>query len=280
MKISVIIPVYNEENDLNECIDSLVNQSEESFEIIVIDDGSTDNTLNVVKEFERIKSPDIKIISQKHKGAGAARNLGAKTARGDILVFIDADMTFEKSFLSKLTRPIIENEAIGTFSKEEFLQNKDNIWAICWNLNRGLPKDRMHGKDYPARQKVFRAIKKEKFIEAGGFYEKAGYTDDWTLAEKLGEDATAVPGAIFYHRNPGTLKEVFRQSRWMSKRKYKFGFFGVVYSLIKYSLPFSLIFGFYESFAFHLLPFTLFKVISDFGQFIGILEYNLGKVAK
>ncbi|KKU10546.1 MAG: hypothetical protein UX13_C0009G0008 [Candidatus Woesebacteria bacterium GW2011_GWB1_45_5] len=273
MKVSIIIPTYNEEKVTGECLKSLSLQSHKGGEIIVVDDGSTDTTLH------RLSGAD-KIIKQSHKGAGAARNLGAKQAKGEILVFADADMTFDKNFIRKLIEPIEKGVAIGTFSREEFLANKDNIWAVCWNLNRGLPKDRMHPKGYPDRQPVFRAILKKEFEKAGGFDERAGYTDDWSLAQKLGVEAVAAPGAVFYHKNPDTLKDVFIQSRWMAKRRYKFGLLGFLTALTRVSLPVSILAAIFSAVRHSLLAFLPFKIVSDLGQFIGILEYPVGKVSK
>lgn len=280
MSISVIIPTYNEEKVIVHCLESLGDQTYKNFEIIIVDDGSKDNTLQIAKNIKRL-IPEVKVLKQKHKGPGAARNHGVKQAKGEILVFIDADMTFDDDFIKKLTEPIRKCKAIGTFSKEEYLANKSNVWARCWNINRGLPPDRMHPEKFPDTQKVFRAITKSAFKKAGGFDEKAGYTDDWSLSERLGVEAVVAPGAIFYHKNPETLNDVFIQSRWMAKRRYKFGFVGSVVGLVRVSLPFSVIIGVVKAIL-HAEPgFGLFKIVSDVGSFLGILEFLvLGKVTK
>ena len=258
--VSIIIPTYNEESTIEECLASLSKQSHKELETIVVDDGSTDATTSKLRGAS-------KVLTQNHKGAGAARNLGAKHAKGEILVFVDADMTFDKDFVKKLIEPIEKGRAIGTFSKEEYLANKDNAWAISWNLNRGLPKDRMHPRNYPDTQSVFRAILKKEFEKADGFDEKTGYTDDWSLSERLGAQALSAPGAIFYHKNPDTLKDVFVQSKWMAKRGYKFGILG---GLIKAWFPIRLS-----------LSFLIFKLVYVAGATIGVLEYFvLGKVSK
>lgn len=281
-KVSVIIPTYDEEENINECLESLSKQSYKNLEIIIVDDGSTDKSkIKIQKSKSQFKIKNLMLLEQNHKGAGAARNLGAKHAKGEFLVFIDADMTFDKDFVSQLVQPIIEGKTIGTFSKEEYLANKDNIWAVCWNINRGLPKNRMHTDNYPANQKVFRAILKREFERVEGFNEKAGYTDDWSLSEKLGVEAQAAPHAVFYHKNPGTLKEVFIQSKWMAKRRYKMGNLGIFIALVRVSLPVSVPMSIYLTIRHKTLNISLFKIVSDFGQFIGILEYAFaGKVSK
>ena len=280
MKVSVIIPVYNEEKVIRGCLESLFNQTLKDVEIIVVNDGSTDKTWEILSEI-RSKKSEIRKLRQGHKGAGAARNLGARNARGDILVFVDADMTFDKNFVKMLVKPIIDRKTIGTFSKEEFLANTDNIWAKCWNYNRGLPLKAMHPANYPDAQKVFRAILKSEFEKAGGFDENVGYTDDYSLYEKLGKKAIAANGAFLYHKNPDSLKDVFIQSRWMAKRRYKLWGFGYLVGLLRVSPPLSFGNAIIKSVIFRLPLFFVFKLVSDLGQFIGILEYVLyGKTSK
>lgn len=273
-KVSVIIPTYNEQETINDCLKSISDQSFKDMEIIVVDDGSTDGTLEVVSRYCLDKN-HCKVWRQKHKGAGAARNYGATKASGEILVFVDADMIFDHKFVEKLIKPIIKDKQLGTFSKEEFLVNKNNAWARFWNINRGLPADRMQPANYPDTQKVFRAVKKDAFEGVGGFNEKAGYADDWTLSAKLGILAVAAPGAKFYHKNPDDMREVFMQSKWMAKRKYKLGVIGYFAALARASFPVSLVIGTYLAIKHANPAFLFFKIISDFGQFLGVLEFWL-----
>ena len=207
MTVSVIIPIYNEEKVTGNCLASLERQTIPA-EIIVVDDGSTDGSTKFAK------------YKQKHQGPGAARNLGASKAKGDILVFVDADMEFEPDFIEKLIAPIVAGKTIGTFSKEEYLLNKDNVWARCWNINLGRKPEKMHPDGYPNEQRVFRAILKSKFEQAGGFDTNVGYTDDWSLSQKLDILATAASGAKYYHMNPATLREVWVQARWFGKNEF------------------------------------------------------------
>src|SRR3990167_1885346 len=271
MKLSVIIPTYNEEKVVGECISSLDKQTYSDFETIMVDDGSTDGTLDILKAL-RGKIDNLKILKQKHKGPGAARNLGAKEARGDILVFVDADMTFDKNFLKNLVRPIVSGSAKGTFSKYEYVSNWDNIWARCWNLNEGWEEKKRHPKNYPDTQPVFRALLKKEFDRVGGFDPKAGYMDDWTLSKKLGYEAVSAPGAIFYHQNPESLGEIFRQARWIGKRPYKLGLVGNLIALIRASFPVSLIVGLIKSVFSRNFAFLVFKLVYDLGVFMGIIE--------
>lgn len=195
MKISVIVPTYNEKGVLERCIESLGAQIYTDFEIIVVDDGSTDSTPKILKNLEK-SLPNFRFIGQNHLGPGAARNLGAKHAKGEILVFVDADMTFDKDFLKKLIGPIESGEAKGTFSKEEHVGNWGNVWAKCFSVNEGWMPGRRHPPNYPDHQPVFRAILKSEFDRVGGFT-PGGYDDDWSLYRKLGYEAVNAPALFF-----------------------------------------------------------------------------------
>ena len=280
MKVSVIIPVYNEERVIRECLKSLTKQTYKDMEVIVVDDGSTDSTLSVITDL-RFKNYDLRIYKQKHVGPGVARNLGAKHASGEILVFVDADMTFDHDFIKELVMPIVVGKSKGTWSREEYVSNNDNIWSQCWGINEGWEKGKRHPKNYPNEQKVFRAILKSEFEKVRGFDSGGHYTDDWSLSEKLGYMATAAPGAKFYHENPGALYEVFSGSKWAAKRKYKLGILGMLGGLVRVSLPISLLVGMIMAITHNQSQFLIFKIVYDTGAFFGILEYMfLGKGEK
>lgn len=264
--ISIIIPAFNEEKIIGECFKSLKNQSYKQVEIIVVDDGSQDSTRTLVKSF-----PDIKLLTQGHKGPGQARNFGAAKAKGEILVFADADMTFDKNFIKDLIKPILDGETIGTFSKNEMVKNKGNIWSVCWNINKNLPRDRMVPKDYPDEAPVFRAILKSEFERVGGFETSGQYTDDWSLSRKLGKKSSVASGAIYYHSNPDSPIEIWRQARWIGKNEFIAGsFLRKLRSLVFYSFPASFIIGLFKSIINFNFYFFLFKFIYDFAIFVSV----------
>ena len=100
-KVSVIIPVYNVEEYLRECLDSVVNQTLKEIEIICVDDGSTDNSLEILKEYTK-KDNRITVITQQNLHAGVARNAGLAVARGEYLSFLDSDDFFELNMLEDM----------------------------------------------------------------------------------------------------------------------------------------------------------------------------------
>lgn len=271
MKISVIIPIFNEQDVILDCLDSLSHQSISDFEVIVVDDGSTDNTSKILKKYKSSKF-GLKLYKQNHLGAGAARNLGAKHAHGEIFVFVDSDMTFDKKFLQDLINPIAKGKTKGTFSKNEYVSNWDNIWAQCWNLNEGWEDKKRHQKNISDKQKVFRAILKSEFDSVGGFT-AGGYTDDYSLSDKLGYKADAVSGAVFYHKNPSSLGEIFRHARWVSKRKYKLGIIGSIGSVVRASFVLSFFFGLIKAIKYKKPNFIIFKQVYDAGYFLGLIGF-------
>src|SRR3989344_990983 len=254
--VSIIIPSYNEQDVIGACLNSISAQSYKNTEIILVDDGSQDKTIEIAKKYK------AKIVKQGHKGPGPARNLGASIAKGKILVFVDSDMTFERDFVKDLVLPIVKGKSIGTFSKNEMNANKDNIWSVCWNINRVLPLDRLIPSNYPNEAPVFRAILKKEFGRVGGFETSGQYTDDWSLSRKLGLKSNLAQGAIYYHSNPSTLGEVWGQARWIGKNEFISGtLLRRIKSTVRYSLPLSMLIGLFKSLITFNLNFLIFKVV-------------------
>lgn len=101
VKVSIIIPVYNPGKLLMDCLDSVLNQTLNDIEILCIDDGSTDGSNAILREYCK-KDTRIKLFTQKNLGAGAARNLGIKNALGEFIVFLDSDDWIENELCEKL----------------------------------------------------------------------------------------------------------------------------------------------------------------------------------
>lgn len=100
-KFSIVVPVYNVENYLSECLESLINQTFDDFEVICINDGSTDNSLSVLNDFAS-KDERFVVISQKNQGQGIARNNALKIVNGQYILFVDPDDWIESNTLEKL----------------------------------------------------------------------------------------------------------------------------------------------------------------------------------
>lgn len=108
-KVSIIVPIYNTQKYLPSCLDSIINQTYQNLEIILIDDGSTDGSGKIADDYAK-KDKRIKIIHQKNQGQSAARNEGLKLATGDYISFVDADDEVKPDFIEKLLAPLREDK--------------------------------------------------------------------------------------------------------------------------------------------------------------------------
>lgn len=117
VKISVIVPVYNVERYLDRCVKSIVSQTYSNLEIILVDDGSTDNSGNLCDDFRDAR---IRVIHKKNEGLGKARNAGIKYATGKYIMFVDSDDYIDKTMVANLYNSLRKNNAdtcIGGFKR-------------------------------------------------------------------------------------------------------------------------------------------------------------------
>ncbi len=142
-KISVIIPVYNAERYLEQCLDSVINQTFKDIEIICINDGSTDGSLKILQKYAANDNKLI-IIDKENRGVSAARNDGLERATGEYIMFLDADDFLEKNAFTKLL-PVISEQAPDiacsgvnfyySGKKEEMRWHSEKIWALADGKN-------------------------------------------------------------------------------------------------------------------------------------------------
>lgn len=150
--VSIVVPVYNEERHLKSCLDSLLNQSYENLEIICVNDGSTDNSLNILNEYSN-KDSRIKIYTQSNSGASESRNNGLSKSNGKYILFVDGDDWIEKDAIKLLYENAENNdsELVLYNAIEEYpdkqrkriypLNNKDIDWnnfSFDYNFNKKL----------------------------------------------------------------------------------------------------------------------------------------------
>ena len=123
VKVSVIVPVYNVEDYLEKCLDSVIGQTFEDIEIICVNDGSTDNSLDILNEYEK-KDNRIKVISQENAGLAEARNVGMKHACGEYLLFLDSDDWLELECIEELYANAKNNDSdMVLFNSIEIKEN-------------------------------------------------------------------------------------------------------------------------------------------------------------
>lgn len=125
-KVSIIVPVYNVEDFLIECLDSICGQKFSDIEIICVNDGSTDNSQKILNNYSK-NDDRIKIINQKNCGLGCARNTGLKYANGEYIAFIDSDDYISRDYVELLYDNMILNSSDVAISKIARFENNDEI---------------------------------------------------------------------------------------------------------------------------------------------------------
>lgn len=134
-EISVIVPVYNTESYLDKCITSILSQSFENFELILVDDGSVDGSLSVMRAYEK-KDARIRILSQKNQGQGAARNNGIKISRGKYIIFADSDDYFANDHIFGIMyEAALENNASLVCAGAEIMELDGSMTEVFFPDN-------------------------------------------------------------------------------------------------------------------------------------------------
>ena len=149
-QVSIIIPVYNTEKYLKECLDSIIAQSFKNFEIICVNDGSTDNSLAILEEYQKQHS-NLKIITQKNGGAGKARNTGLEAAKGKYICFWDSDDIFEPKAIETLYNQAEKTEADITICRSQMF-NTETKQIIPMPLV--IREDLLNGKNIFSRNTI------------------------------------------------------------------------------------------------------------------------------
>lgn len=135
-KVSVILPCYNAEKYLRQCVDSILNQTMEDLELICVDDGSSDSTLEILRSYQDA-DPRVRLLTQENAGAGAARNNGLRQARGEYLSFLDADDFFEPEMLWEAVNAAEQYKAdYVVFGSDRYHMDTGAFVEVPWTTRR------------------------------------------------------------------------------------------------------------------------------------------------
>lgn len=199
-KISIIIPAYNQGQYLEDCLESAYNQTMQPHEIIVINDGSTDNTREIAerymfKQFPGMESP-VRVINQVNKGLSSARNTGIMNATGDYVLPLDSDDMLKDDAIEKLTSAINETNAdIIAPSFQEFGLNEREVILSQFTIDDLKVANRLP---------YFCAIKRSRLQEVGGYSPrmKWGYEDYhmWFNLFSVGCNVTFIQKVLAMYR--------------------------------------------------------------------------------
>jgi cellulose synthase/poly-beta-1,6-N-acetylglucosamine synthase-like glycosyltransferase len=289
--ITVVIPTKNEEKNLPNLLQSLKKQKyKKSFEVLVVDANSKDKTIEIAKKYK------CRVIQQKKGGISTARNLGWKNARGEIVIFLDADYTLNNTFLKEIEKFFAKNKQFCARPSIDFVQNN-------W-----LQKVFLADIEFNKKQKHWKfpiiAFRKELLKIIGGFDERVDFGEDKEIAWRLLKNGYKIG---FVKRAKVTIKPVdnlvklFTQGRWygrnllryISKTKDLSPLAGILiyipflpllilsflnkiflffFSLNVIFLMFHMLKTYFSTlnlYAFLLLP---FNIIKNFGELIGLIE--------
>lgn len=209
--ISIIIPVWNSAKTLANCLDSLLAQTCKNHEIIIVDDGSSDNSLDIASQYEKkFKTRNIDLIvikHQKNQGAPSARNTGFRTSKGDCLIFCDSDIVLDKEALSNLLNTLIHHP-VASYVYSSFLWGRKLFKIGEFNSEKLKQGPCIHTS----------ALIKREHFPSSGWDESIKKFQDWDLwLTMLEEGHTGVwlDQVLFKVKPGGTM------SGWLPSFAYK-----------------------------------------------------------
>ncbi len=207
--VSVVIPTYNRKDMLKECLESLFNQTypKDKYEIIVVNDGSTDGTEEVLKEYAKKAPCAFKWLTQQNKGSYAARNLGIKNARGEIICFIDDDCIADKRWLEELVRGFTDDGIGGVGGKIK-----------AYSLKTSVEKYAKMDQESAIRNSFLitcNAAYRKDILEIVGYFDSyfrsGGDNDMGIRVTWKGYKLKYASNAIVYHEHRTTLSDLIKQ---------------------------------------------------------------------
>ncbi|RLI84317.1 MAG: hypothetical protein DRO98_08675, partial [Archaeoglobales archaeon] len=235
-----MIPTYNRKELLKECLESLFNQSypKDKYEIVVDNDGSTDATEELLREYEKKAPCKLRWFTQQNKGPAAARNLGIKNARGEIICFIDDDDIAHRDWIKNMVT-CFSDKRIGGVAGRLFPKEPKTLVEKYCGRNISLDYQRLV---YAGTGNA--AYRRDVLLELGGFDTSLRTHEDRDLGIRVqlkGYKLKYCKNAITYCRFRSTLKELIRQEYrgaiglMVLGKKYP-GYFSPYYYILAYTL--------------------------------------------
>lgn len=214
--VSFVVPTYNRGKLVRKTLESICNQEypKDIYEVIVVDDGSTDNTSKVIEEISREQDVKIRFFRQKNKGPSSARNLGIKKSKGDYICFVDSDIVLDRGVLKELIYQFKKANAGAAGPKTYYAGDLRKIWCAgaYMDFKKGLGVHRGRGEVDRGQYDVLKEVdympsstllvSRAAIDETGMFDERINYGEDadWCLrAERSGHRIFYVPSTHTYH---------------------------------------------------------------------------------
>lgn len=222
MEVSIIIPTYNGEQKISCLLDALLRQTVKEFQVIVVIDGSKDNTISVVESYKS-KFDDLVIIQQENKGRAAVRNRGAQAARGTFLIFFDDDMEpFPDSVERHLAFQKTHDDSIlcgnpfeNLYAGKTDIQNYKAMLSVKWTSTFSETLQLLSPENVFLTAAIM-SINKKNFDSLGGFDERLADIEDLEFAKRASERKVAVyfdKAIKGIHHDPITCKSYIARVR-------------------------------------------------------------------
>jgi len=218
VKVSVIVPVYNTEEYLDICLDNLINQTYEDFEVICVNDGSPDKSLDILKKYSKLDKR-IKVYSKQNGGLSSARNFGMQKAKGEYITFVDSDDFLSPVALERMYNNISENNSDFMFAYLfQLYSMSGNVWELPnkkeFEMQVKEPvfnEENLNAEFYSkmlctACGKMFRRkfIKDFTFLEGVIFEDVPFFAECWLAAKKI---SYVLEPLYFYRKHSGCMTE-------------------------------------------------------------------------
>ena len=219
IEVSVVVPIYNAGKKLEKCIKSILNQTFTNFELILVNDGSTDNSINICKKYE-LKDNRVRVIDKKNEGSIATRNRGVMEASGDYIMFVDADDYIATTAIEKLyidakdkdldiivcnTYKVLGDRAIIKQINNSHYFKNDKIYEGN-DIKDKLAEAYLHGHPFPAsiHSKLY---KRELLLSSGKYLDRIKFLGDdmyYNLEMFLkAQKVKVIREPLYYYRTGG-----------------------------------------------------------------------------
>jgi len=293
-RITVVIPTYNRAKLLKECLTSLCKQEYKNFEVIVVDDGSKDQTKEIVDSFK--KNLDIKYIFQENKGPACARNLGIKKASGDIVAFIDDDCIASRQWLKAINEAfdgqiggvegkIIPNGTVSPFS--HCVRNIHGEQYLTGNIayKKEILRESRFDENFPVlyhfredSDLAFSILKKGhiiKFVPEAVVYHPS-YKESWFKI--LNDKRRFFIDPLLFKKHPRLYKKYIKFPFELFTPLYiLFSLLGFLNPIFFIGLPLTAIVElFYRKWSVNIFEFFSFLVLQTIGSFVLIISVLYG----
>ena len=190
-KVSVVVPIYNAERKIDKCIKSILNQTFKDFELILVNDGSKDNSLNICEKYQK-QDKRIIVIDKKNEGCIATRRRGVEASNSEYIMFVDADDWIDKHMIKHMYEEIINHKvdivvcnSYRVLGSGNLIKNKNNSWYFKEGkvydkeeIKRDIASAFLHGHPFPANL-WGKLYKKELLLSSGKYLNRIHF---------LGED--------------------------------------------------------------------------------------------